>query len=295
MPTDGMRLAVLASPDAWHYRDLKRAAAGVHEVVSFPFETLAASVGATREFNLDADCVIVRTMPPGSLQEVVFRMDLLGQLAATGSLVLNSPKSIEIAVDKYLSLAKLNAAGIPVPATFVSQDLETALQHFERLGGDVVVKPLFGSMGNGIHRIQSLSKAKETFESLVESASVIYQQEFVPHAGFDLRLLVIGSEVLGMKRINADNWITNISQGGKGEPYLPTPEEKQLAIESARAVGAHFAGVDLVVDQKSGRQLILEVNAVPGWRAISNVLDVDVAKMFISEIEELMSEKDSHR
>lgn len=282
-----MRIAVLATSDAWHYLDLKRAAADAHDVLSFPFEKLAADIRDVRGFSLDAECVVVRTMPAGSLQQVVFRMDCLGQLAATGTPVLNSPRSIEVAVDKYLSLAMLSDAGISVPRTSVSQTVSNALDRFVQLGGDVVVKPLFGSMGNGIIRLQSPKEARIEFEQSVESGSVVYQQEFVQHCGFDIRLLVIGDKVLGMKRVNATSWITNISQGGVGEPYFPTPEEKGLAIRSARSVGAHFAGVDLMYESGTSRQLVLEVNAVPGWRMISQVLGVDVAKMIIDEIEEL--------
>lgn len=284
-----MRIAVLSSPEAWHFLDFKRAAGNAHEVISFRFEELAASIEEGQRFNLNADCVVVRTMSAGSLQQVVFRMDLLGQLAASGTLVLNSPKAIEAAVDKYLSLALLNNAGLPVPLTKVSQDVKSALEFFEQLGGDVVVKPLFGSMGNGIFRLQSLDAAKAMFEEMIESGSVVYQQEFVRHAGFDIRLLVIGDEVLGMKRVNPSTWVTNISQGGFGEPHDPTPDERKLAIRSARAVGAHFAGVDVIYDTKTDRQLVLEVNAVPGWRAISQVLDVDVAELFLAEIERLIA------
>ena len=283
-----MRIAVLSSPDAWHFLDLKRAAGDVHDVISFRFEELAARIEDRRIFDLKADCVVVRTMSAGSLQQVVFRMDFLGQLAATGTLVLNSPKSIEAAVDKYLSLAMLSEAGVSVPRTSVSQTVSVAVKAFEQLGGNVVVKPLFGSMGNGIVRLRSPDEAKNVFEELIESGSVVYQQEYVDHDAFDLRLLVVGDEVLGMKRTNSSNWITNISQGGVGEPYSPSPEEKQIAVRAARSVGAHFAGVDLIYESNSGRQLVLEVNAVPGWRAISQVLKLDVAKMFLGEIEKLL-------
>ena len=284
-----MRIAVLASPDAWHFLDLKRAAAGRHDVFDFPFDTLAANIGLDRTFNLNADCVVVRTMPLGSLQQVVFRMDMLGQLSRTGTLVLNSPKSIEAAVDKYLSLALLDGANIPVPSTGVCQDLESALECFEILGKDVVVKPLFGSMGNGIMRIQELNDAKELFGDLIENGSVVYQQEFIEHDGYDIRMLVIGDEVFGMKRVNRSSWITNISQGGTGVPYLPTAYEKDIAMGAARVVGAHFAGVDLMYESGTGRLVVLEINAVPGWRATTSVLGIDVAELMLTEIEHLKS------
>ncbi len=284
-----MRIVILSSQSAWHSLDLKRAAGDRHKIELFPFEMIAASIEETRKFNISADCVIVRTMPAGSLEQIVFRMDLLEHLRKTGTPVFNSPRSIEAAVDKYLSLAKLSAAGIPVPKTYVSQELETAVKQFEMLGRPTVVKPIFGSMGFGMEKIDSLEQACQTFSNLIEQGNVIYQQEFVEHDGFDIRLLVIGDQVLGMKRVNSESWITNIAQGGVGMPHQPTKTEVELAIRSARAVGAHFAGVDLMYETNTKRQLVLEVNAVPGWRAISQVLNLDVAKLMIAEIERLMN------
>ena len=238
---------------------------------------------AGASFNLDADAVIVRTMPGGSLQQVVFRMDLLAQLERTGTIVVNPAKSIEAAVDKYLSLAKIKAAGIPVPRTFVSQTVEAAFLHFKGLGEDVVAKPIFGSMGRGIVRLQSNGEAKTHFEEMVEAGEVIYQQEFLRHSGFDIRLFVIGEKVFAMKRTNTKGWITNISQGGVGECYQASDQERCLAVDAARAVGARIAGVDLLYDE-SGKPYILEVNAVPGWEAISSVLQIDFAKLILEEV-----------
>ena len=282
-----MRIAVLSSPEGWHYRDLVRAAGQRHDVFCFSYERLAAELGGGERsgFNLAADCVIVRTMPPGSLEQVVFRMDLLARLQDSGVAVFNPPKSIEAAVDKYLSLALLDAAGVKVPQTKVAQSVQQALGHFEKLGGQSVVKPLFGSMGFGIKRLEGLEEAKAYFTTAVESGSVIYQQRFVEHAGFDIRLLVIGEQVLGMKRSNDGHWITNISQGGVGTVHKPTELEHELALRSASAVGAVFAGVDLIYEASTGQPLVVEVNAVPGWRATSKVVGIDIAAMMLEELE----------
>src|SRR5205085_5226766 len=102
------------------------------------------------------DAVIVRTMPPGSLEQVVFRMDLLHRLEASGRRVLNPPRALEVCVDKYLASARLDAAGLPTPPTIVCQDAEAAVAAFQELGGDVVVKPLFGSEGKGMVRVNDV-------------------------------------------------------------------------------------------------------------------------------------------
>src|SRR5262249_42247583 len=143
-----MRIALLAAGGGWHVRDLQRAAASFgHEAVGIDFRRLSTSVALDKQPPAGFDAVIVRTMPPGSLEQVVFRMDLLHRLVARGIPVLNSPAALETCIDKYLATARLEAAGLPVPPTVVCQDADAALEGFHGLGGDVVVKPLFGSEG----------------------------------------------------------------------------------------------------------------------------------------------------
>ncbi len=199
-----MRLAVLCSPTSWYLKDLERAAAGEHEIVPVTFRDLASTLGpdglAVTSAGVDLrrmDAVLVRTMPPGSLEQVVFRMDLLARLEATGQLVVNPPKAIEAAVDKYLTTARLQAAGLTVPRTFVCQTVEDALAGFAALGGDVVVKPLFGAEGRGIARLCDEAVAQHAFSLLIQSGAVLYLQEFVPHEGSDLRVLIVGERRLG--------------------------------------------------------------------------------------------------
>jgi len=277
-----MHLAILANPGSWYVKDLWRAAALEHQITPLRFTHLSAATNgrSQRVFCGEADlatfdCVLVRTMPPGSLEQVVFRMDLLARLEAAGVPVINPPRAIEAAVDKFLATAKLQAAGLRTPKTLVCQTVEDAMRAFEALGGDVVVKPIFGAEGRGIARLQDEAMALRAFKILEQLGAVIYLQEFIKHKGFDLRLLVIGEEVLGMQRVGEDDWRTNISRGARAEPLHVSDELYQLARCAAGAVGAPLAGVDLL-PAVDGRIYVLEVNAVPGWRALSKALDVDV-------------------
>src|SRR5260370_38997462 len=162
-----MRIALLAGGDGWHVRDLQRAAAAMgHEALVIDFRKVSASVALDVQPLAGFDAVVVRTMPPGSLEQVVFRMDLLHRLAARGIPVLNSPAALEACIDKYLASARLEAAGLPVPATVVCQDADMALEAFPTLGGDVVVKPLFGSEGRGMVRVSDAELAWRTFRTL---------------------------------------------------------------------------------------------------------------------------------
>ncbi len=216
-------------------------------------------------------------MPPGTLEQVVFRMDMLARLEAAGTLVINPARAIEAAVDKYLASAKLSAAGLRVPETIVCQTVEAALTAFGRLGGDVVVKPLFGAEGRGITRLNDEALAERAFRLLVPLGAVLYLQRYVPHHGYDLRVLVLGRQMWGIRRRNLLDWRTNVSRGATAEPLELEPAVAEAARRAADAIGAPLAGVDLLpgVD---GRLYAIEVNAVPGWQALSRTLGVDVAR-----------------
>jgi len=283
-----MRLAVLAAPESWYARDLARAAAAEHEVLTIPFSSITASIEASGGttircggYNLaDFDAVLVRTMPPGSLEQVVFRMDCLGQYEAAGGLVINPARAVEAAVDKFLTSAKLAAAGLLTPRTICCQTADEALAAFETLGGDVVLKPLFGSEGRGITRLNDEALAERAFKMLAQLGAVLYMQEFIPHEGFDLRLLMIGERTLAIRRRNPLDWRTNISRGAKAEPFEPGAALIELARRAAAAVGAPLAGIDLLPG-KDGQLYTLEVNAVPGWKGLAKAHGIDVARLVL--------------
>ena len=293
-----MRFAVLSTPDSWYFKDLARAAGDRHQLIPVAFRGLSAgvlrpegpqpqTVFRSGELSLDDfDAVLVRTMPPGSLEQVVFRMDVLGRLEASGTPVVNSARAIETAVDKYLASAKLEAAGLTVPRTVACQTLDSAMNAFHDLGGNVVIKPLFGSEGRGIARIDDEALASRAFKMLEELGAVIYVQEFITHEGCDLRLLVIGQRVVGMRRCNPLDWRTNVSRGATTEPIDVTSNLGELALTAATAVGAQIAGVDLLpgID---GKLYAIEVNAVPGWKALASTVRVDIANLVLQHVASL--------
>jgi ribosomal protein S6--L-glutamate ligase len=286
-----MRIAVLSAGDGWHVRDLARAAAGLgHSAEAVDFRRLSAGVGIALAGGetlrlLDGyEGVLVRTMPPGSLEQVVFRMDLLHAARARGVRVLNPPRAVETCVDKYLATARLAAAGLPVPPTVACQHADAALEAFAALGGDVVVKPLFGSEGRGMVRVSDPELAWRTFRTLERTRGVLYLQRFVRHPGWDLRVFVLAGRVLtAMRRRSRGDWRTNVAQGGTAEPARVGPAEETLALRAAAALGARVAGVDLLPGP-DGEWYVVEVNAVPGWRALTPVTGVDVAAAVAREL-----------
>jgi ribosomal protein S6--L-glutamate ligase len=211
-------------------------------------------------------------------------MDALARLEAAGIPVINPPKAIETAVDKYLSTCRLVDAGLTVPRTAACQTHEEAMAAFERLGGRVVVKPLFGGEGRGITRLDDPALAERAFKMLAQLGAVLYLQEYVEHESYDLRLLVIGDKVFGMKRRNPLDWRTNISRGATAEPLDVSDELAVLARRAAAAIGAPLAGVDLLPG-RDGTLYAIEVNAVPGWKALAGTLDLDVASLVLNLVE----------
>jgi ribosomal protein S6--L-glutamate ligase len=232
------------------------------------------------------DGVHVRMMPPGGLEQVVFRMDALHRLASVGVPVWNPPRAVEAAVDKYLTLSLLERRGLPTPETWAGQSADQALVAFDALGSDVVVKPLFGSEGRGIVRVSDRELAWRCFHMLERAASVLYLQRWIRHPGHDLRLFVLNGRVLGAMRRTAvgGEWRTNVAIGGKAEAWRPDPESERLALAAADALGAVFAGVDLIEDLDRGGLVVLEVNAVPGWRALARVTGIDVAAALLDAL-----------
>lgn len=280
-----MRLAFLSSGTGWHVNDLIRAAREMgHDPSPVDFRRLAAGV-AVGPSPLDAfDAVMVRTMPPGSLEQVVFRMDLL-QEVATRMPVLNSPAALEACVDKHLCTARLHAAGLPVPRSITCQHADAALEAFAVLGGDVIVKPLFGSEGRGMLRVADPELAWRTFRTLERTGAVVHLQERIRHPGWDLRLFVLDGKPLAAMRRHArgDDWRTNVAQGGTAESIVPDDADVELALRAASVVKTDAAGVDILPGPR-GERYVLEVNAVPGWRALAPVSGLDIAACLVSAL-----------
>lgn len=301
------RLGILGRPENWYFRDLQRAAVDLGVATDhLDFQNLQVSLMHTpSDSSGDArnqgqrlavwagpedtsicpapgSAILVRSMPLGSLEQVIFRMDVLQAWQAQGVAVINSPYCLETSIDKWLTLHRLHAAGVQVPSTIACQDRHQAMEAFATLGEDVLVKPLFGGEGRGIIRLQDKDLAWRTFATLQQLGLVLYVQRFVPHFGYDVRVLFIGGELLSIRRHARDGeYRTNVSQGGLAEPHLLTDAERDLAIRCASAVSGDVVGVDLL-PARDGALYALEVNAVPGWKAVASCLKVDVARRIVA-------------
>jgi RimK family alpha-L-glutamate ligase len=254
--------------------------------VCFSFPWLVARVGFKPYLNVrnidilkDLDALIIRPIGRGSLEEIVFRMDLLYRLERLGFYVVNPPEAIEHCVDKYDLLAILEDNGVPVPKTAVTEDPDEALKAFHELGGDVVVKPIFGSRGIGSTRLTDPEVAYTAFRAITFYHGVIYLQEFVPHGFSDIRAFVIGDHVAAAMRRVATGWKTNYSQGARPEPIKLDSQMEELAVKSAKLIKCKIAGVDILESPKG--PLVVEVNSQPGWRGLQSVTRVNIAEAIV--------------
>jgi RimK family alpha-L-glutamate ligase len=232
------------------------------------------------ELQKELDALIIRPIGRGSLEELVFRMDMLYKLERQGFLVINPTEAIEHCVDKYDILAILEDNNIPIPRTAATESVNEALKAFTELGEDVVVKPLFGSRGIGATRIVDLEIAATIFKAITFHHGVVYIQEFIPHGTSDIRAFVIDSTVTAAMRRVAENWKTNYSQGAKPAPLKLNPNLEQLAVRAAKVVGCKIAGVDIL--EGPNGPVIVDVNSQPGWKGLQMVTKVNIAERIVT-------------
>lgn len=221
------------------------------------------------------DAVIVRGIPRGSLEQVIFRVDVLHALAVP---CVNRPRALERTIDKFFASALLARAGVPTPRTIACERPEDALAAFEELGGDVIVKPLFGAMGAGMARVDDADVAYRVFHALGLERAVYYLQEALPAAA-DVRAFVVGERVIAAIERDGPGWRRNLSRGAQARPTTLSAEQERLCLQAAEALGTDYAGVDLL------GEYVLELNGIPGWHGLQQATGADVAAAIVTQVE----------
>ena len=284
-----MHVVILASEPGWHTDELARAtsARGL-EPLLLPWDANIGRMGVARGVSnsghllRDARAVIARIIPGGSLEQIIYRVDTLHRLEEDGVRVMNTARAIERTVDKAWTSDILERAGLATPETVACERADDAFAAFRAMG-DVVVKPIFGSMGLGISRVSDEDMAWRVFRVVETVRGVYYLQRFIPHAGRDIRVFIVGGKVLGAMERSAPGWRTNFSRGGSVHAFELPPEWAELAVRAAEAVGAEYAGVDLLPAQ-DGTVYVLEVNGIPGWEGLQRTTGIDVADAIIGQL-----------
>lgn len=286
----GLRIALFLEEESgdWHVRRLAKAMRdrGASVVISSlprcAFDTgLASGIDIPGFDGQLPDAVFVRSISQGTLEQITFRLGLLHALRESGVRVWNDARAIERCVDKSATTFLLHRAGIPTPRTRTMEGHAPADAYVRDADRPLIFKPLFGSQGKGLLRIDGAAElpAPEAADN------IYYLQDFVPPSGAnfeDWRVIVTRNRVVAAMTRRAGNWITNVHQGGSPSPHLPSDEMEQLAAGALAAVGGDYGGVDLI-RTPDGRLLVLEVNSNPSWRGLQSVSDVDIADAIVED------------
>ncbi|MHA1792751.1 MAG: ATP-grasp domain-containing protein [Promethearchaeota archaeon] len=227
---------------------------------------------------------IVRGIGTAKIKKIYHRLGLLRIFEENGVYLLNSRECLELATNKALTSYRLMKAGIASPKTILCENFKAAIKAFQQLGGDVVLKPLFGSKGVGIMRLTNGGFASNVFYNLDRMDEVFYIQEYKEHGNEDIRAMVLGNEVLcAMKRVanknDKESWKTNVFTGARGEPIKLSSGLQEIAIKAAKAVKGEFVGVDII--ETDDGPMIIEVNAVPGFNELQKTTNINIASRLV--------------
>jgi len=227
------------------------------------------------------DGAFVRSISSGTLEQTTFRLGILHALRESGVRVWNDARVIERCVDKSTATFLFNKRSLPVPATRTLENEHTA-HDIAAAKAPLVCKPMFGSQGNGIKRVNTPSDLPDPSTL----GNVFYLQDYV-HAHdttsfSDWRVLVSGGRVLAAMTRSGTSWITNVHQGATPKAADITPEMSHLALGAVQAIGADYAGVDLIKGPDN-KLMILEINSNPAWKGLQSVTGVDIGRELASD------------
>ncbi|MFC7364698.1 MULTISPECIES: ATP-grasp domain-containing protein [Bhargavaea] len=217
---------------------------------------------------------------------------LAAWLKFSGIPVFNDPEVIETCDNKAKQYIRLAQAGIPMPRTVIAPKVYpnfsiSGTGYFERVledfGLPMIIKEGHGSFGAKVYLIETEEAFFEKVDSL-RGVDFVFQEFISSSRGRDIRVNTVGGRIVAaMYRHSETDFRANITNGGVAEPVELTEEQMEIALDAARAVGAEFAGVDLLFGP-DGRPLVCEVNAAAHIRNIYNVTGINVADAMIEYI-----------
>ncbi|MBC8448311.1 MAG: lysine biosynthesis protein LysX [Chloroflexi bacterium] len=220
------------------------------------------------------DVVLVRCL---SHWRALYASKLLGD---SGQPTVNTYEVIATCGDKLLTSLALAKRGVPTPRTKVAFSTQAALQAIEQMGYPAVLKPLNGSWGRLLAKINDRDAAETILEHKHTLGgyrhSIFYIQEYVEKPGRDIRSFVVGGEVIAAIYRHAPHWITNTARGGEATACPITPEIERISRAAAEAVGGGAVAVD-ILEAPDGHLLVAEVNHTPEFRNSIGPTGVDIA------------------
>jgi ribosomal protein S6--L-glutamate ligase len=216
-------------------------------------------------------------------EQFIKRFDVLKELERSGVVLMNSPEAMLLARDKFSSLMRMKRAGIPVPNTALVEDPFEVMRLVQKWG-EVVIKPVVGSLGLGSVKVSDPDIAFRIAKSILSVNQPVYVQKYIKKPDRDIRVIVIGDSVLGsIYRISKSGWKTNIAQGAIAQQILvPDAELEELSLKSVKVLGLDYAGIDIIEDTVEGGYKIIEVNAAPLWTGFASATNINPAKHIVN-------------
>jgi len=235
------------------------------------------------EDGLNVDLVINRVLSGSQAEYLSFLFE------ERGLKVINSFRTTFIANNKALTTELLSREGIPVPRTYLAFSPESALEAIERVGYPAVLKPVNGSWGRLLAKVNDRDAAEAVIYHRWSlggvGSKVFYVQEYVKKPGRDIRVLVMGGRVRYAIYRNSSHWITNTARGGWAQLCPITEEIKTLSEKVAQILGGDFIAIDLFESEVG--ILVNEVNSTPEFSRSSRDVGIDVGEIVADFVEEV--------
>jgi [lysine-biosynthesis-protein LysW]--L-2-aminoadipate ligase len=208
----------------------------------------------------------------------------LKTLNAWGIKTINTAAVAEACGDKIATANALSAAGVPQPSTAIAFTPESALEAIETMGYPVVMKPVVGSWGRLLAKINDRDAAEAILEHKAVLGSyqhsIFYFQEFIEKPGRDIRVLMAGDKIITAIYRKSPHWITNTARGGEGEVCPISPELEEICIHATQAVGGGVLAVDIIEHPDKG-YLVNEINHTLEFHTAQPTTGVDIAAVIV--------------
>ena len=291
------KIPVFTDDPGWHGKRLQQAfAVRGYQAVFISLKDCFFDLGAGLKgvvipgFDKLPKFAFVRGVPGGTLQQVITRLDVLHALEILGVKVYNTGRAVERTVDKAMTSFLLHHHGVSTPDTWVCEsrlEAEKLVSQASAQDAALVIKPLFGSQGNGVRLIKPGDKLPVPMQQHVDG--LYYLQRYVDSGEgqwHDHRVFVVqGKAIAAMVRHGA-SWVNNVALGGRCESISLSGELIALAEAASKAVDIDYCGVDIIRGQ-DGKAYVLEVNSIPAWKGLQGVVDIDIAQALVDDCLEI--------
>ena len=258
-----------------------------HEVTKIDVRKEQFNISEAPEAFDDVDVAVDRCLATSRSRYVTRFLD------AYGVPVVNSADTAELCADKVKNSLALEGAGVPTPNTEVAFTTDSALETIESFGYPCVLKPVIGSWGRLMAKVDSRSAAEAILEHKATLGhyehKVFYVQEFVEKPGRDIRVVATDGEPVAAMTRSSDHWLTNAAKGGEVNEFEVTEEVAELVERASDAVGGGLLGVDLM--ETGEDYTVHEVNHTVEFKALNDAVDVDVPAQVVDWMETKATEE----